>query len=666
MKKIWIVLFVELMSMLFLGKAHAAGINRISVDASQIGNPSSPDTKKIQFRMAGVSSYPEMGFNPSYPDQFETSADDVQVGSTPTTDKKVSFNMGLGSSNPAFGYAYSSSKFKFFNSGFSTGLAHINSSGEITSSAVALGTADVSGQLPFANLDSLTASRAVVTNPSGVLTISTATAAQIGFLDTVSSNIQNQIDSKQNTGNYITDLSGDAVASGPGVATVTISNLALTKLAPLTFNKALVSNGSGAISASTTTATQIGYLDTLTSNVQSQINAIVSSSGSVTLGGDATGPSGSNTVATVGGKTAASIATSVNDTQAASSPNTPSTIVKRDGSGNFSAGTITATLSGTATNVSGTVAVANGGTNKTSWTDGFVKVVSNTFSSVSTLVFGTDVVGSVSTASLSGTVLPNQGGTGKTSYNAGDLLYAINSTTLAVISDPGTVSTVLTNLGNHSFAWTAPASGGGGSANWVVKANIEDPAGGAVTMGTASKTAFTEMTQASLNMSLASYSITAEIPCATGTASSGLNCNAAVVSEAMGVAFTPTTNCNGGVMEVCFHTNVEIYCNTGTSTCYGEDTLSVMETNNSNNTILNEGNEYNLAAYEIAQNATRQVDSIYERHTCGYFSGRTSKSTFRLMYKKPADSNVALHNLISGLGNPTRSNQATSVVAHCM
>lgn len=47
----------------------------------------------------------------------------------------------------------------------------------------------------------------------------------------------------------------------------------------------------------------------------------------------------------------------------AASANTAGALVKRDGSGNFSAGTITATLNGTATNVSGIVAIANGGTN---------------------------------------------------------------------------------------------------------------------------------------------------------------------------------------------------------------------------------------------------------------------------------------------------------------
>ena len=44
---------------------------------------------------------------------------------------------------------------------------------------------------------------------------------------------------------------------------------------------------------------------------------------------------------------------------------TPNAIVARDGSGNFAAGTIFANLSGNATNVTGTVAVANGGTGAT-------------------------------------------------------------------------------------------------------------------------------------------------------------------------------------------------------------------------------------------------------------------------------------------------------------
>jgi hypothetical protein len=57
--------------------------------------------------------------------------------------------------------------------------------------------------------------------------------------------------------------------------------------------------------------------------------------------------------------------TAVTATVDATDANTASKVVARDASGNFSAGTITATLSGNATNVSGTVAFANGGTGET-------------------------------------------------------------------------------------------------------------------------------------------------------------------------------------------------------------------------------------------------------------------------------------------------------------
>jgi hypothetical protein len=54
-----------------------------------------------------------------------------------------------------------------------------------------------------------------------------------------------------------------------------------------------------------------------------------------------------------------------NSATTATSANTASAIVARDASGNFSAGTITATLSGNASNVTGVVAFANGGTGET-------------------------------------------------------------------------------------------------------------------------------------------------------------------------------------------------------------------------------------------------------------------------------------------------------------
>jgi len=99
------------------------------------------------------------------------------------------------------------------------------------------------------------------------------------------------------------------------------------------------------------------------------------------LVGDVTGTQGATVVANVGGVTAANVGAGATLANAATNSNTVSTIVKRDGSGNFAAGTVTANLignvtgnltgnvtgnvSGTASNVTGIVAVANGGTGTT-------------------------------------------------------------------------------------------------------------------------------------------------------------------------------------------------------------------------------------------------------------------------------------------------------------
>ncbi len=58
------------------------------------------------------------------------------------------------------------------------------------------------------------------------------------------------------------------------------------------------------------------------------------------LGGDVTGPQAATVVAAVSGQTAANVAAGASAANAATSANTPGTIVKRDGAGGFSAGSI--------------------------------------------------------------------------------------------------------------------------------------------------------------------------------------------------------------------------------------------------------------------------------------------------------------------------------------
>ena len=85
------------------------------------------------------------------------------------------------------------------------------------------------------------------------------------------------------------------------------------------------------------------------------------------LAGDVTGTQKTNTVATVGGQTASDVAAATLATKAASSTNAASTLVLRDASGNFAAGTVTGNLLGDVTgNVASAQALtlAAGGTNQ--------------------------------------------------------------------------------------------------------------------------------------------------------------------------------------------------------------------------------------------------------------------------------------------------------------
>jgi len=87
------------------------------------------------------------------------------------------------------------------------------------------------------------------------------TAAEFGHLSGVTSNIQTQLGAKQDT---IT-----------GAATTIVSS-------DLTTDKALISDGSGKVSASTVTSAELGYLSGVTSNIQTQLTAAAAASGGTT------------------------------------------------------------------------------------------------------------------------------------------------------------------------------------------------------------------------------------------------------------------------------------------------------------------------------------------------------------------------------------------------
>jgi hypothetical protein len=175
--------------------------------------------------------------------------------------------------------------------------ANISASAAIAYSKLNLSASIVNADIAAAaaialnKLASVTASRALVSDGSGFVSASSVTATELGYVSGVTSAIQTQLDSKQATGNYITALTGDVTASGPGSVAATIANsaitdvkvaagaaIALSKLAATTADRALVSNGSGVISAAAVTATELGYVSGVTSAIQTQLNAKINSS----------------------------------------------------------------------------------------------------------------------------------------------------------------------------------------------------------------------------------------------------------------------------------------------------------------------------------------------------------------------------------------------------
>jgi formylglycine-generating enzyme len=160
--------------------------------------------------------------------------------------------------------------------------------------------------------------------------------------------------------------------------------------------------------------------------------ATTASNLSGSLAGDVTGTQSATVVSAVGGQTAANVASGTSVANAASSTNTPNTIVKRDASGNLSAGTITANLAGnattatTATNLVGSVSDAQlsaniarlNGTNAFTGTNTFTGVTlatnpANNFSgtftgnlagNATTATTATNLIGNVSDAQLSANI----------------------------------------------------------------------------------------------------------------------------------------------------------------------------------------------------------------------------------------------------------------------
>lgn len=159
--------------------------------------------------------------------------------------------------------------------------ANVDAAAAIAYSKLNLGTSilnsdiNASAAIAYSKLAALTVSRLLVSDGSGIVSASSVTSTEAGYLSGVTSAIQTQINTKAPS------------ASPTFTGTVTT---------PATASRALVTGASSELAAATTTATEIGYVNGVTSAIQTQLDAKQLRS-TLTAKGDLYVATASNTVA---------------------------------------------------------------------------------------------------------------------------------------------------------------------------------------------------------------------------------------------------------------------------------------------------------------------------------------------------------------------------------
>jgi len=143
--------------------------------------------------------------------------------------------------------------------GVTSTAAELNILDGVTSTATELNIIDgdtSAGTTAFASGDGL------VTNDNGTMRQTTVATLDTFLAATTKTLTNKSIDSDNNT---ITNIVNADIKSSAAIA--------FSKMADLTTGRALVSDGSGDVSVSAVTSTEIGHLDGVSSNIQTQLDA---------------------------------------------------------------------------------------------------------------------------------------------------------------------------------------------------------------------------------------------------------------------------------------------------------------------------------------------------------------------------------------------------------
>lgn len=131
---------------------------------------------------------------------------------------------------------------------------------------------NASAAIAYSKLAALAANRALQSDGSGFVSASAVTSTELGYVSGVTSAIQTQIDSKATDTNLV-HITGTETITGQ--KTFSLSPI----LSTLTANRALVSSGAQAIASIATTATELGFVNGVTSAIQTQLNTKIDTAG---------------------------------------------------------------------------------------------------------------------------------------------------------------------------------------------------------------------------------------------------------------------------------------------------------------------------------------------------------------------------------------------------
>lgn len=153
--------------------------------------------------------------------------------------------------------------------------------------------------IALSKLAPLTASSALVSDVSGVITTSATTDVELGYLSGVTSSVQTQIDSKAPTASptftgtvTVTGLDGVVKAVSGALSASAISDadidpvaaISFSKMQSLTSDRAVITDLAGVITTSSATATEIGHLSGVSSSIQTQLDGKLDLSGGTMTG----------------------------------------------------------------------------------------------------------------------------------------------------------------------------------------------------------------------------------------------------------------------------------------------------------------------------------------------------------------------------------------------